>query len=149
MRQIKRLLRERLCVEKVWASLAAGGRGVGGQKESTMCFGGLLNHWYGGGPFGLPLANHLALSGLESLSGLTQGPPLCAHALLAKMDSSAGVSGKLTGCTMGWCLLPSLTPEDLFCTCVVWKVSLTSRMRNTWSLYLFLQAGCTSSLLLS
>ena len=31
---------------------------------------------------------------------------------------------------------PSLTPEESFCACVVRKDSLTSRMRNTWSLYL-------------
>ena len=33
--------------------------------------------------------------------------------------------------------LPYLTPEELFCTCVLRKDSLTSRMRNIWSLYLF------------
>lgn len=47
-------------------------------------------------PLGLPLANQLALSGFESIFGLTQGPPpMCAH-LLAKMDSSLRVSGRLT-----------------------------------------------------
>ena len=56
--------------------------------------------------------------------------------LLAKTDCSARVSGKLTGCTMVWHPLPSLTPEESFCTCVVPEVSLTSRMRNMWSLYL-------------
>ena len=40
---------------------------------------------------GLPLASHLASSGF----GLTQGPAL-------GMDSSTGVSGKLTGFTMVW-----------------------------------------------
>ena len=31
---------------------------------------------------------------------------------------------------------PFLTPEEPFCACVVREASLTSRMRNTWSLYL-------------
>ena len=62
------------------------------EKESNVCFGGPLNHLYGGSPSGLPLANHLALSG----SGLTQGPAL-------RMDFSTRVSGKLTGSTVFWC----------------------------------------------
>ena len=56
--------------------------GVGGQgerqtqrekareEESNMCFGGSLNHSYGGSPSRLPLANHLASSGF----GLTHSP---------------------------------------------------------------------------
>ena len=56
--------------------------------------------------------------------------------LLAKMDSSARVSEKLTEPIMVWCPLHSLTPEEPFCTCVIWEVSLTSRMRNMWSPYL-------------
>ena len=56
-----------------------------------MCFGGCLNHLYGGGPSGVPLANHLASSGC----GLTWGPAL-------DLDSSTRVPRKLTGCTMAW-----------------------------------------------
>ena len=41
--------------------------------------------------------------------------------------------------------LPSLTPEERFCECVVWQDSLTSRMRNRWS---FIQTAWSSSLLL-
>ena len=44
--------------------------------------------------------------------------------------------GRLTSPAMGWCPPPFLTPEEPFCACVVGKVSLTSRMRNMWSLYL-------------
>ena len=56
-----------------------------GEKERNMCFVPL----WGKSFEGLPLANHLASSGV----GLTWG-----HAL--RMDSSTKVSGKLTGCTM-------------------------------------------------
>lgn len=69
-------------------------------KESDACFGGDLNHLYGNSPPGLPLANHLASSGLEPTCGLTEGPPLCAHSIFQprwKVDSSARVSGKLRG----------------------------------------------------
>ena len=38
-----------------------------------------------------------------------------------------------SGLRNGW--VPSLTPEETFHSCVVWEVSLTSRMRNMWSLY--------------
>ena len=48
------------------------------REKSDMSFEGGLNHLCGGSSFGLPLANHLALSGLESTFGLTQDPPLCA-----------------------------------------------------------------------
>ena len=44
-----------------------------------MCFGGDLNHLYGCSTSGLPLANHLALSGLESIFGLTLGLSLYVH----------------------------------------------------------------------
>ena len=33
------------------------------------------------------MASFLALPGSESIFGLSQGPPLCPHTLLAKMDS--------------------------------------------------------------
>ena len=41
---------------------------------------------------GFPLVSHLALPGSESVFGLSQAPPLCAH-LSAKMDSSAEACG--------------------------------------------------------
>ena len=44
--------------------------------REQLCFGGHLNQLCGGSPSGLPLANHLALSGF----GVTQGPALCARA---------------------------------------------------------------------
>ena len=56
--------------------------------------------------------------------------------LLAKVDSSVRASRKLTHCIMVWDPLLSLIPEEPFCTCVVPEFSLTSRMRNMWSLYL-------------
>ena len=73
----------------------------------------------------------LALS--PHLAGLRVLPSVGVH-LLAKMDSSARVSGKLIEHITIWHILPSLSP--LFCACVIWEVSLTSRMRNMWSLYL-------------
>ena len=54
--------------------------------------------------------------------------------LLAKMDSSMRVTGKLAGYIMGYQPLPSLDPEDLFCGCVVWEVSLIPR--QMWLPYL-------------
>ena len=47
------------------------------EEEDNTCFGGHLNHLYGGSFSKLPLANHLALSELEPTFVLTQGPPLC------------------------------------------------------------------------
>ena len=49
------------------------------EEGSDTCSGGPLNHLYEGSPSGLPLAHHLASSGLESTFGLTQGSPLCVH----------------------------------------------------------------------
>ena len=69
------------------------------KEESNMCFGGPLNHSYGGGPSRLPLADQMYYG------------------------------------------LLSLTPEEPFCKCVIPEVSLTSRMKNRWSLS-FIQAGC-------
>ena len=45
---------------------------------------------------GCPLVNHLALLGSESIFGISQGPPMCAHALLAKMIPSEQSYGRLT-----------------------------------------------------
>ena len=66
--------------------------------------------------------------------GLTQGPVL-------RLDFSTKASGTLTGWTIPLVPLLSLTPEEPFCKCIVLEVSLTSRMRNRWSLS-FIQAGC-------
>lgn len=64
------------------------------------------------------------------------GPsPVCKH-VLAEMNSSTRVSGKFTGPIMVWCPLPSLTPEEIFWACVFQDVSLKTRMRSMWSLYL-------------
>ena len=40
-----------------------------------MCFGGGLNHLHGDSPSRILLANHLALSGSESIFGLTRALP--------------------------------------------------------------------------
>lgn len=51
---------------------------------------------FGGRSSGFPLASHLALSGFKSIIGLAKGLP-CVHIhLLARIDCSAQVSGKLT-----------------------------------------------------
>ena len=78
MRQVKCLLEEKIYGEKTQAALGGSGRDRR-EKGDTTCFRGGLNLLYRGGPSGLPLANHFALSGLESIFGLTQGPPLCAR----------------------------------------------------------------------
>ena len=85
-------------------------------RESAMCFGGGLNHLYGGNPSGFPLANHPVLSGLESIWPDLGPSPVCTHV------SSARVSGKLTGHVIVWHPLPSLTPEEPFCACVIQEV---------------------------
>lgn len=75
------------------------GRKHGGaqrERESRVLLGG-LNHLCGGSSSGFPLASHLAVSGSESIFGLSQPlPPQWACAFLAKLDSCAKVSGKLT-----------------------------------------------------
>ena len=51
---------------------------------------------------------------------------------------------------MVWHPIPSLTPEDPFCTCVVWEVSLISGMRNVISLsFSWTEHSSPLSLLLS
>ena len=100
---IKRGEREDRCEESIgrlWLGAVESERDRDRKKKSKR---GRERHmlWRGfkslvwGSPSRLPLANHLALSGLEPTS-LTQGPPLHAH-LLAKMGSSTRVSGKLAG----------------------------------------------------
>ena len=42
---------------------------------------------------GFPLANHLALPISESVFGVFQGPPMCAHISLSKMNSSKEAQG--------------------------------------------------------
>ena len=64
---------------------------------------------------GFPPTNHLA----QVQNDLTQDPPKEHMHLLAKMDSSMRVSARLEGYIIGWSPLPSLTPEDPFCTRVV------------------------------
>ena len=55
---------------------------------------------------------------------------VCVH-LLAKMDSSVRVSGRLTKHVMAYCS----PPEEPSCAYMVWEFSLTLRMRNRWPLY--------------
>ena len=54
---------------------------AGSEKES--CPRGSLNHIWGISSR-FPLASHLALPGSESELGLSQGPPMCAHASLSQ-----------------------------------------------------------------
>ena len=80
---IKREDREDRCGEstcRLQCPVRGGGTERAREEESSMCFGGGLNHLCGGRPFRLPLANHLDSSELESIFGLTQGPPVCARA---------------------------------------------------------------------
>lgn len=89
-----------ICAEKAWAGL-----------ERGCCVLLCYNHLYGGSSSGFLWLNHFALSGFESALGLTQGPP---STILAKLDSSASVSGKLTEYSIIW----RPFPEDPFCTCL-------------------------------
>ena len=43
-----------------------------------------FNHVYGGISSGFPLASHLALPDSESIFGLSQSPPICAHVSLSQ-----------------------------------------------------------------
>ena len=106
---------------------------AGSEKESRLC--GSLNHLYGGNSSGFPLADHLALPGSVSIFGLSQGPPLCVHASFSQMDSKG--FWKIDQTYYGLAPPPFSDLWGAFlCTCVVWEVSLTSRRRNVWSLYL-------------
>ena len=103
---------------------------VGSERE-TRVLGGSLNLLYGTVLLGFLSANHLALSGCVSIFGLIQGPPVCVCAhLLAEMDSSSRLSVMLASPLMVWSFLSSLTSEEPFCACVLWEVSLASRLRN-------------------
>ena len=121
---------------KHWQAPVAETEREGKKREQQMCFGGGLNHLYGGSPSGLPLVNHLALSDLESTFSLTQGPTLCTCTSFIQ-DGFQG-KGFWEIDRMYYSLVSptpaSLTPKEPFCTYVVLEVSL--RMRNMWSLYL-------------
>ena len=56
------------------------------------------------------------------------------HIYFAKVDSSIGGFWQADKIYYGLAPLLSLTPEDAFCARVIREVSLTSRMRNMWSL---------------
>ena len=65
-----------------------------------------------------------------------QGPSsVCTNTSFSQERLPSKFSDELTEHIMVRCPLPSLTPEETFHSCVVWEVSLTSRMRNMWSLY--------------
>ena len=118
-----------------------------GQFQREQCPCGSMNHGAFLTGFLWPIT---WLPSARSIFGPSQGSR-CVHAhLLAKMDSSEQVYrySDITYC--GVVAPPSLTLEEAFCACVVGKVSLTSRMRNTWSLYLssLICAGLSSSSLL-
>lgn len=81
------------------------------------------------------LASHLALSWLWVCIWFNSGSSyVCAS--LAKMDSSE--EAKDSWHHLLWGGAPLFWP---FCSCVVRKISLTSRMRNMWSLYLLSRQG--------
>ena len=107
---------------------------VGSEKES--CLWGSLNHLYQADLPSFPwpiILLYLTLS--PHLVWFSTANHVHAH-VLARMDSRARVSGKLTEHVMVWSPLPSLTSEESFCARVVWESSLTSRMRNLWCLCL-------------
>ena len=58
------------------------------------------------------------------------------HIFFAKVGSSAATYGKVDTTSYGVVLPPFLTAEETFYACIDREVSLTSRMRNKWSLYL-------------
>lgn len=75
-----------------------------------------------GQAFWLPLADHLAYLTLSPhLAWLRALCCVCVH-LLAKMDSTTRVSGKLTRITVIWFPSRLWPPEEPFCTCVVQEV---------------------------
>ena len=86
---------------------------------------------------------------LMSIFGLTQSPLQWACTSFSQDEfSSVKVSGRLAGHIMGWHPPPSfLTPEDLFCSHVVWAVSLTTRTRKNVISLSFIQAGLCCYLL--
>ena len=59
---------------------------MGGLRESRVVCSQQFTSLVWGISSGFPLANYLALPGSESVTGLSQGPPMCALHLLAKME---------------------------------------------------------------
>ena len=94
------------------------------ERKRVTCFGGHLNHLYGGSPSGL-LDNRLAFSGLECKFGLTQGLPLCACTSFSQGGFCSQSFWEFDRMCYSLVPLPSLTPEEPFCSCVVLEVSLT------------------------
>ena len=91
---------------------------------------------------GFPLANHLALPGSESVFGLSQDPLMYACASLSQDGFQQRGLWVVDITYYGVTPLPFLSSKEPFYACVVGKLSLTSRMRNTWSL---IWAGLSSS----
>ena len=85
----------------------------------------------------LPLANYLI--------SFPQGPVLdpcltCMRIFLPWIPVQKPM-GRLTPPIMWWRPPPPLDPQEPFCACLVKEVSLTSRMRNMWFLYLLSKRG--------
>ena len=77
--------------------------------------------------------------------GLTQGLPQCAHASFRQDGFQHDGFWKVGSTYYGLAHpLPPLTLEDLLCTCVGWKVPLTTRLRKMWLPYFFTQTGLWS-----
>ena len=92
------------------------------------CPRGSLQSFMWGISYGFSLANHFELPGSESVFGVSQDPPMCVRASLSQDGfQRKGLWVDLTS-FLFW-------PPRSF---LVGKVSLTSRMRNMWSLIFYL-----------
>ena len=131
----------------LWIDTQVGQTHVGGLRDrASPQFKSLI--WGSSSRF--PLASHLALADPESICNLTQGPPLCA-CIFFSQDGFQSKGFREEAYIMAWCPLLSLNFNEPFCVCVVWKISLTLRMRNMQSLYLLSKQEvppCSSLLLL-
>ena len=130
----------------MWRNTSRAGSETDGQtvrltdRESHALWGG-LNHLHGGSSSTFLPANHLALSGLESTFGPTQGLALCVRMhLLPKMESSASVSGRLTGyirmCYESGTPPPAFSdPEESLCLCSLGGLLEVKNEKYVYRLY--------------
>ena len=77
-----------------------------------------------------------AFPGSEPVFSITQGPPLRACASLSQDGFQRRDLWEVDTTYDGLALPLFLAPKEPLCTCVVGKVSSTSRTRTMWSLYL-------------
>ena len=98
-------------------------RHTSGLRERNSHPRGSLNHLYWGISSGFPLANYFDWPDSESVFGISQDPPMC-----VRISQPTWIPAKSFDIT------PLLTSNELSSQEGVFLSSLTTRMRNMWSL---------------